>query len=161
MSWPRAVGAVLVAATFVGTVGCFAPTSNTERLTDAARELNLSARFGRLELAASHAAPAVRQDFLARRAQWGESIRVLDVELASLDIDDDAGEALVEVDVSWILISESTLRGTRIAQQWKEMDGDWLLTREKRVSGDIGLFGEQVETPAQRPDVHFSSKTIR
>jgi hypothetical protein len=45
---------------------------------------------------------------------------------------------------------------------WRDNDGAWQLTREKRLAGDIGLFGEPVEVlrPVSR-DVHFQSKTIR
>jgi len=47
--------------------------------------------------------------------------------------------------------SESALRVTRIAQVWRERDGDWLLTQETRVAGDVGVFGEPVAVPADEP----------
>jgi hypothetical protein len=49
-----------------------------------------------------------------------------------------------------------------VAQVWREEDGNWQLTREKRVAGDIGLFGEPVEVA--RPeirDVQFPTMTLR
>jgi len=125
--------------------GCFAPPTNAQRVSDAARDLNTAARFGDLEGAAALAAPAVRADFLARRALWGGEIRILDVELLDLRVDEGAARAHVEVNVSWMRTSESALRVTRVAQIWRERDGAWLLTQEERVAGDIGVFGEPVE----------------
>ncbi|MBN2192683.1 MAG: hypothetical protein JW751_07680 [Polyangiaceae bacterium] len=133
--------------------GCFAPPSNAQKVNDAARDLNLAARFGNLEAAAALAAPAVRSDFLARRALWGDEIRILDVELVDLRMEAEGVRAFVEVNVSWMRTSESNLRTTRIAQVWRERDGDWLLTAEERVAGDVGIFGEPVEVlrPAAEP----------
>jgi len=131
--------------------GCYAPPSVTQRVSDAARDLNLAARFGDLEGAAALAAPAVRAEFLARRALWGGEIRILDVELQGLRVDEAAARAFVEVNVSWMRTSESALRVTRIAQVWRERDGDWLLTQEERVAGDVGVFGEPIEVPADEP----------
>lgn len=140
---------------------CFAPPSATQRVSDAARELNLAARFGNLDLAADFASPAARPGFLARRALWGHEIRILDVELVGLRVDEDAAQAFVEVNVSWMRTSESALRVTRIAQMWRERDGDWQLAQESRVGGDIGVFGEAVQVlrPAAEPR-HFETQRL-
>jgi hypothetical protein len=59
-------------------------------------------------------------------------------------------------------MDESQLRATRVAQVWRQQDGGWKLTRERRVAGDVGLFGEPVEVlHPPSPDVHFASQTIR
>ena len=55
---------------------------------------------------------------------------------------------------------------TRVEQMWRGSTGDkgWSLVRERRISGDIGLFGERVarlDTPEPHGDVQFPSKTIR
>jgi hypothetical protein len=50
-----------------------------------------------------------------------------------------------------------------VLQEWSsEGGGGWRLVREKRVSGDVGLFGEPV-APASatpRPDVQFATRVI-
>jgi hypothetical protein len=140
---------VLGVAALLG--GCFAPPSNAQRVGDAARDLNVAARFGNLEAAAALAAPAVRSEFLARRALWGNEIRVLDVELVGLDVNEDTERAFVQVNVSWMRTSESTLRVTRVAQTWRQRDGDWLLTQEERIAGDVGVFGEPVTVLQPEP----------
>jgi hypothetical protein len=139
---------------------CLAPQTPAARATDAARELNLAARFGRMDVAIGHTATGARAPFLERRAEWGKELRVLDVELAGLSMKDPR-QAVVLVDVAWMRMSEGALRSTRIAQTWRDDEG-WQLVREQRLAGDIGLFGEQVVL--QRPearDAHFPSKTIR
>lgn len=143
-------------------VGCVTPPPPAERATDAARDLNLAARFGRLDLAASHAADSVRSEFLERRAGWGKTLRILDTEMAGFQMPD-ATHATVVVDVSWVRMDETNVRSTRVSQAWRdETNGGWKLVREKRVEGDLGLFGEYVEMrPRQAKDVHFPVRVIR
>jgi hypothetical protein len=160
MSQLRMAPVALAAALWL--VGCFAPPTHTQRLTDAARELNLAARFGRMDIAASHAARGARETFLQRRSQWGRDVRVIDVALTSLALDETEQHALITVDVAWTRIDEGSLRNTQVAQVWRDEEGTWQLTRERRVAGDIGLFGEPVQVVRPpSPDVHFESKTIR
>lgn len=138
------------------------PPTPTQRVTDAARELNESTRWGRMSLAASHAAQGARQTFLERRAQWGQGVRVLDVELSGMTLDRERRRATIQVDVGWTRANEAVLRATRLQQEWTESEGEWLLTREQRIAGDLGLFGEPVEVlhPEAR-DTHFESRSIR
>ncbi len=146
----------------LGLGACFAPPSQSQRVTDAARDLNIAARFGRMDIAVEHAARGARQSFLDRRSTWGHNLRVLDVQLSGLQLKDDK-HATVDVDISWERMNEGMLRQTRVAQLWRDTEkGGWQLVREKRVAGDMGLFGEEVEVlhPEHR-DVHFPSKTIR
>lgn len=141
---------------------CVTPPPPAERASDAARQLNVASRFGELASVIDMTAPRIRDRFQARRADWGKDVRVVDVELASLDLAD-ARHAKVMVDFSWTRADEGTLRATRVLQEWEAADGPWLLVREKRVSGDIGLFGERVamQEAAPRPDVQFPTKVIR
>ena len=152
--------AALLCLSALGQSACLAPQGPAQRATDAARELNIAARFGRMDVAIGHASNGARKQFLERRVAWGKETRVLDVELAGLSMSNER-QALVLVDVAWMRMSEGSLRSTRIAQTWRDEEG-WQLVREQRVAGDIGLFGEHVVM--QRPetrDAYFPSKTIR
>jgi len=130
-------------------------------VSDVARDLNLAARFGRMDLAAEHTSEAHRQRFLESRADWGAGVRVVDVELAQLNVPD-SEQAEVIVDVSWVRIDEGLLRSTRIRQSWQNPGGGWQLDGEERIAGDFGLLGEKVMIlrPETR-DTHFPTKTIR
>jgi hypothetical protein len=152
--------AALVFAPALALAACIAPQGPAQRATDAARELNIAARFGRMDIAAGHTASGARSRFIERRSEWGKELRVVDIELAGLSMAD-PHQALVLVDVAWVRMNEGALRSTRIAQTWRDDDG-WQLVREQRVAGDLGLFGERVQVVRpESQDVHFPSKTIR
>jgi len=140
---------------------CVMPPPASEKASDAARELNLSARFGNLEVAAKKATSEARADFLQRHSLWGNEIRVVDVELAGMNMPD-SDHAVFDVNYSWMRSNESTLRVTRVTQRWTSLKGAWSLESEKRAAGDVGLFGEHVDVlrPVQR-NAQFATKTIR
>jgi len=149
----------------LASAACLAPPPASERVTDAARELNLAARFGRMDLAVELTAKSVRPTFLQHRALWGKEIRVLDVELSGFSMPS-VDRAQIEVEYAWSRVDEGTLRTTRIAQEWRDPGGGFQLVRERRVAGDLGLFGEQAAVPrseseAPPRDVQFETKVIR
>jgi hypothetical protein len=146
----------------VAWAGCMGPQTPAARASDAARELNVSTRFGDVSGAVSMTSPAVREQFLSRRAEWGKIVRVVDVELASFEMKDPE-HATVLVDFSWTRVDQGTLHATRVHQEWSSADGSWRLMREKRASGDVGLFGEPIAAAetAPRPDVQFATRVIQ
>jgi len=149
----------LVCALSLG--ACVMPPSASEKASEAARELNLSARFGNMDGAAAKASSEARADFLQRHAQWGGEIRIVDVELAGMSMPD-SDHAVFQVDYSWMRTDESTMRTTRVTQRWTSLNGPWAMESEERAAGDVGLFGEHVEVlrPVQR-DAQFATKVIR
>ena len=139
--------------------GCMTPPSPAERVTDAAMALNIAARFNQLDVAVAHASSKERPEFMKRHAAWGQSLRIVDVEMASLSLPE-SDRALVLVDYAWIRNTEGNMRATRVEQTWKD-DAGWHLVAEKRVAGDIGLLGEPVpEAPPPQPDKQFATRTI-
>jgi hypothetical protein len=139
---------------------CVMPPSASEKASEASRELNLSARFGNMDVAAKKASNAARADFIQRHAEWGGAIRIVDVEMAGMSMPD-SDHAVFQVDYSWMRNDESTMRTTRVTQYWSSLNGGWSMEREHRAAGDIGLFGEQVAVlrPAQR-NAQFATKVI-
>lgn len=142
----------------VATFGCMPPTP-AQKASEAARELNWDARWGKMEQAVGRSSQANRAAFMKNRAEWHDELKILDTELASLDMQD-ATHAIVQVDVSWNFEDDPTLRVTRLEQKWSDADGSWAMTGEERISGDLGLFGEEVERAEKTRDAHFPSRTI-
>jgi hypothetical protein len=150
---------MLLAALLSLASACMPPQA--QDVSDVARDMNLAARFGRMDVAVENTTDDVREGFVQRRAQWGRDLRVVDTELSALNMKG-KDEAEVFVDVSWMRIDEGLLRGTRVKQTWKKDDG-WKLSSEARDSGDVGLFGERVVVlrPEPAPDARFPTKVIR
>ncbi len=149
-----------LAAVLTTLAGCMTPPTPAERVTDAAMALNVAARFNQLDVAVSHASVAARPDFIKRHAAWGQSLRIVDVEMASLSLPE-SDRAIVLVDYAWIRNTEGTMRATRVEQIWKD-DAGWHLVREKRVAGDVGLLGEPMpDALPPQPDKQFATRTIR
>lgn len=144
----------VLAATF----GCMPPTP-AQKASEAARELNWDARWGKMEEAVGRSSKSYRANFLKNRKDWHDELRILDTELASLDMQD-ATHATVQVDVSWNFVDDPTMRTTRLEQKWSDADGKWVMLSEQRMSGDLGLFGEEVERAEKSRDTHFPSRTI-
>ncbi|MEO8184258.1 MAG: hypothetical protein ABI895_36015 [Deltaproteobacteria bacterium] len=141
--------------------GCMPPGAPQQRISDIARDVNVATRFGRMDVAMEHTSDAHRAKFMSARADWGREIRVLDVEVSKLELKT-ADSAEVFVDVNWVRMDDSTLRSTRVKQHWQH-DSDWQIDAEERLSGDIGLLGENVVVlrPDAPRDVHFPVKTLQ
>src|ERR1041384_6736903 len=150
---------LMTALVVTSVAGCMTPPTPAERVTDAAMALNVAARFNQLDVAVSRAAASARSDFMKRHAAWGQTLRIVDVEMASLSLPE-SDKAVVLVDYAWIRNSEGTMRATRVEQEWKDEAG-WHLVREKRGGGDLGLLGEPLaEAPPPGPDKQFATRTI-
>jgi hypothetical protein len=149
-----AIGFVL--ASF-STSACIANQSGAARMQEAAQELNLNTRFGRLELAMEHVSAKDRDAFIARHKKWGSRVRIADSELAGMHLTSKE-EAEVTVKVAWYKPDEQELRLTTIRQRYRDYKGDWKLEDEQRIDGDIGLLGEPiqaVESPAPVRQAQF------
>jgi hypothetical protein len=137
---------------------CMPPTP-AQKATDAARELNMAARWGKMDEAIGLTSPKARAGFSQRHAKWHGEVRLVETELAGLNMKD-ATHATVQVDVSWNFEDDPTLRVTRLTQEWSDAEGSWILTSEKMSGGDPGLFGEKVERVDKPRDKHFPSRAI-
>lgn len=123
--------------------------SPAARAQEAAQEMNLNTKFGRMELAAERVSPKAKDTFFERHRGWGGKVRVADYELQGLRMKAE-DEAEVMVRVAWFRIDEGDLRTTTLKQKWHDFKGDWKLVEESRVDGDVGLLGEPVEPPPPR-----------
>ena len=128
----------------------------SERATDAARELNVAARFGRIDIAAGLAAAGARDEFLRKRAQWGGNIRVVDRSSSGALSMPDSDHAGFQVDYAWMRMDEDTLRSTRVAQTWTSSKGSWVLESEKRVAGDRSDYSASASKCCDRRNTTLS-----
>jgi hypothetical protein len=138
----RFVLAAAAATLSMFALGCpLGGQSKPARAQEAALELNMNARFGRMEIAAERVAPKARDAFFDRRKGWGGTIRVADYDLTGLRMQgEDDAETFVKV--AWYRANQPDLRVTTLKQRWHDFKGDWKLTEEARIDGDLGLLGE-------------------
>ena len=139
---------------------CSSIPTPRSRASEAAREMNQAARWGRMDIAMQATFEEYRSEFLKNRASWHSQLRILDTEMAGLTLPE-SDKAIVQVDISWLLVDNSDLRVTRIEQEWGNHKGSWLIESEKRVSGATGLFGEEVERAEEKRDKQFPTRVIR
>lgn len=124
------------------------------RAQEAANELNVNSRFGRMELASENVSPKAKDAFLEHRRGWGAKIRVADYELGGIKLAKNEEEADVWVKVAWYRVDEGDLHQTTLKQKWKDVKGAWLLVEESRSDGDLGLIGDE---PARAADAATAS----
>lgn len=124
--------------------------SGPARAQEAASDLNLNTRFGRMEIANEFVAPSAREQFAEHHKAWGSRIRVADYEMAGLKMKG-SSDAEVFVRVAWFRVDEGDLRATTLKQSWHESKGDWQLTDEAHVEGDVGLLGEPMPEREKAP----------
>lgn len=156
----RSFVGVLCGAIWLG--GCLGQTPQA-KMQETARDLNMNARFGRMELVVEQVDPSYRVEFVQRHKTWGARVRVADTELVGMKFGDKEAESMVAV--AWYDVTEQELRGTTVRQKWKNNRGDWLLKSEERVEGDLGLFGEpnlrraepKVKETAQFPTIRIGN----
>ena len=129
--------AALAALTFV--CACVPPPGPRERLGFSAHEMNSATRFGRMDIAMSFVARDAKADFAQRHNKWHESVRIVDVDLTSMQmVDKETAE--VHLKIAWHRVDESTLRSSELAQKWSYSSGDWQIEEEVRIGGAPGLF---------------------
>ena len=141
----------------LATAACPAMPTPMATVQQAAQDLSVDARFGRMELAIEKVAVAERDEFAAHHRAWGSQIRIADIELVSTK-KQSARDIRVLLHVSWYRPEENELKQTTIEQIWSNISG-WQLSQEKRANGDLGLLGEQDNRvppgTAGRPPAHF------
>ncbi len=154
-------GLLLSCAALVVLTGCLGGLSPTQRLQEAAYDLNTASRFGRNDVALEHISKKGRDQFMQHHVAWSSSIRIVDCEVQGMALRDKEN-AEVYIAVAWQRPDESQVRGTSVTQRWKDHRGTWLLESEERVAGDYGVFGEStvVVRPPARGDVQFQTITI-
>jgi hypothetical protein len=156
---------LLFAAPLALLLGCPMPPNSAQKAQEMAQEFNVNTRFGRVEMAVEHVAPKERDTWLSHHKAWGAKIHIADVEMAGMKMVTDT-EASVYVRIAWYRVDDQQLRVTTVLQKWKDVDGAFMLSDERRSDGELGLLGEAVpqeEDPAAtepRPPARFPTVRI-
>jgi hypothetical protein len=138
--------------------GVGSPASHAQ---EAASSIAENERFGRIELVLERVDPEAKADFVRTHAGWGGRLTIADTEFGNFKMigKDDAE---INLRVTWYDVADQELRSTMLKQHWHGKEGNWLLTSESRVDGDMGLLGEKVvvQAPEQAPQ-HAQFATVK
>ena len=80
--------------------------------------------------------PAEWTDFMDRREQLDEDLRIADWEMKRLTYSDDRNRAEVHIEWTWLLDSRGIVHTTVTRQAWSRHGKNWILDREVRLRGE-------------------------
>jgi hypothetical protein len=156
------IAIVVLAALGAAAAGCGGMLSPAGKAQEAAINLNMDARLGRVEFCLEHVDLKNREKFTKVHATWGKKFRIVDSEIISFKMGKDDDAADVDVQVSWYRPEYGDLHITVLHQKWRSVNGDWFLSSEERVDGDNGLMGEHVEiAEPEAPPPRALFQTVR
>ncbi len=137
----------LLGGAAIASVGCLAPPSSAQRLTDNAIEMNTAMRFGRMDIAGDYVQQKARAAFAVEHSAWGKTLRIVDLEYAGMQMKE-KDEAETYVTVSWQTVADPTMHETKVVQHWTAEKGRWSIDSET-TEGDPGLLIQpKVKLPA-------------
>jgi len=150
----------------LASAACSGAPMGAAKAQEVAHDFNLNTRFGRMELAAESIDPKMRESILQARRKWGGDVRLADMELMGMrSLDKSHDDVDVSVRIAWYRPNEGELKTTVLSQRWHGTRGDYKLTEERRVDGDVGLLGESTASQApsaeEAPPAHFPTVRLR
>ncbi|HEX5659438.1 MAG TPA: hypothetical protein VFX59_19720 [Polyangiales bacterium] len=115
----------------------------TARMQESVYHLNDAARWNQLEAAAKLVSPKYQAQFRERRATWGETINVAEVDLLFMQLAQDKESAVSEISLSWTDATGVHLHRSNVTQKWANESGSFRLVDETINKGDQALFATQ------------------
>jgi hypothetical protein len=118
------------------------------RFQDSAYLVNDAARWGAVDNALQHVAPAYAEPFTSRHREWGRQFSIGEVDMVRMTMGSDRKSATSQVAVTWYDQHGVNVHSSVIEQRWASTrSGAFQLVDEKIVAGDPELFA-QAEAPA-------------
>jgi hypothetical protein len=136
-----AVAAAAVAA------ACMSPGQRREEsLQRLAHEFNDGVRWNRDDQVVPCLPPGEARLMRARRADLGDDFVVADHEVTSIMMAAGAEKATVVAVFSWFNQRQGVVKKSTIEQKWEFLDAHWVVTSQRRVSGErFPLVPEQAK----------------
>jgi len=116
-------------------VACFQQVRSGETLPESVRVYNEGVRWGRFSAAAGRVPPSERADFVDKREEIADDLRLTDYEVSSITSLPD-GKAKVRIKYTWYLDSVGTVHETWSDQAWTHQGKVWILVSEVRARGE-------------------------
>ena len=132
----RWVPQLLLCVTFAWpAAGCLS-AKRVEPLGDAVRQYNQAVRWERFEMAAARLPAKQRDDFLDRRDQLSDELRISHIEVVRVRHDKTGRRANVQVKYTWHLDSRGVVHTTHTVQRWERPSSSWQVLAERHLRGE-------------------------
>jgi hypothetical protein len=127
----------LAVAPVVLTAACMTPGQRREEsLQRLAHEFNDGLRWNQQDAVLRCLPPGEAQLMRARRADLGEDFVVADHEVTSIMLAAGADKATVVAEFSWFNQRQGVLKKSTIEEKWEFLDSHWVVTSQRRLSGE-------------------------
>lgn len=137
MSPLRVIALALLAFFGLGPACMATPSQRrVESLTKVAREYNDGLRWGRDEPVLACLSAQDARALRARRADLGDDLVIADHDVKSIQIAPDAETASVVAEFSWFSQRRNIVQKTTVEETWTWSVNHWLVTEQRRISGD-------------------------
>ncbi len=93
-------------------------------------------RWRRYEDAAARLKPSSREDFLDKRDELDDELRVDDYEIMRVKMTSKGQKATVQVKLTWHMDGVGVVKDTVVEQSWERHRAGWMLVAEKHKRGD-------------------------
>ncbi len=117
-------------------VGCGAASKNVEPLDTSVTVYNEGVRWQRFQQAASRLPIEDRDDFLDRRDQLHEDLKIHHYEVIRVRYGPKQLRARVQVKYTWFLESRGVVHETHAVQRWQRDDSFWVMIGEHWLRGE-------------------------
>src|SRR5687767_3169217 len=128
-------------------VGCGGQQKPADDLLFDVRGYQEGLRWRRYEDSAARIKPSAREDFLDRRDELDEELRVDDYEIMRVKLTDQGKGATVQVKITWHMDGVGVVKDTVVEQSWERHKVGWILVAEKHKRGDEmpGVVAEKAQ----------------
>jgi hypothetical protein len=115
--------------------GCGGGQKTTDDLLFDVRGYQEGLRWRKYEDSAARLAPSAREDFLDKRDELDDELRVDDYEIMRVKMTDEGKKATVQVKITWHMDRVGVVKDTVVEQGWERHKVGWILVGEKRKRG--------------------------
>ncbi len=122
-----------VALVVASVAACAGVQTRRTDLRDAVHSYNIAVRWGHVQKASAFVPAKQRAEFVARKRRAMATMRIHEVVIRNVQVKAQQTQADVLVQVSFSVGSDPTIRTHLVAQRWRYLSSQWLLTSRKRV----------------------------
>ncbi|GEM_PF-3172937 len=124
---------LVLASLVLATSACSGWQTRRTALRDAVTSYATAVRWGHVQKAARYIPDKQRADFIARKREAYRHLRVHEVEVRSVNLNDDQSRARVLLAMAFSVGGNPIIKRHMVEQQWRHGDFGWVVVKRRRV----------------------------